>query len=55
MPRKKKPDNEKYIRQDISVEPKQMERLLTYCRREDRTISWVIRQALTLFFKNNNV
>ena len=45
----KKADREKYIRQDISMEPDQFKRLMAYCQREDRSISWVIRKALEMF------
>ncbi len=49
MARPKKADSEKYIRQDISMEPDQFKRLMAYCQREDRSISWVIRKALEMF------
>lgn len=46
MARKKKEVAEKYVRQNISMEPKQLKKVAAFCQREDRTISWVIRQAL---------
>ena len=45
MPRHKK-EGKKNIRKDISMDPEQYERLMNYCRQQDRPISWVIRQAL---------
>ena len=49
MARQKKAEGEKYIRQDISMEPDQFRRLMAYCQREERSISWVIRNALEMF------
>lgn len=49
MARPRKAEGEKYIRQDISMEPGQFRRLMAYCQREDRSISWVIRKALEMF------
>lgn len=52
MARPKKPEGEKYIRQDISMEPEQFRRLLEVCQREERSISWVVRKALELYLDN---
>jgi hypothetical protein len=49
MARPKKAKGEKYIRQDISVNPEQFKRLLDHCQKEDRSISWVIRKALEAY------
>lgn len=46
MPRPKKDQDKKYIRQNISMDPEQYKRLLEHCQKEDRSISWVIRKAL---------
>ena len=46
MARPKKERTEKHIRQNISMEPAQLERLIKYCQQQDRAISWVIRKAL---------
>ena len=43
MARPKK-EGKKNIRKDISMDPEQYERLIDYCRQQDRPISWVIRQ-----------
>ena len=51
----KKAEGEKYIRQDISIEPGQFRRLMAYCQREDRSISWVIRKALEMFLMCNDM
>lgn len=52
MARPKKEDGKKYIRQNISMEPGQLRQVITYCQREDRPISWVIRQALDLYLSD---
>lgn len=52
MARPKKPEGEKYIRQDISMEPEQFRRLLEVCQREERSISWIIRKALEQYLDN---
>ena len=52
MARPKKPEGEKYIRQDISMEPEQLKRLMEVCQREERSISWVVRKALELYLDN---
>lgn len=46
MPRQKKNEGEKCIRQNISMEPEQLRQLLEYCQKEERSLSWVIRKAL---------
>lgn len=46
MARPKKNQEEKCIRQNISMDPEQLKRLMEYCQREERSISWVIRKAL---------
>lgn len=45
MARPKK-EGKKNIRKDISMDPEQYERLMDYCRQQDRPISWVIRYSL---------
>ena len=46
MAHPKKSDEDKYKKMSISFEPKQLNRLISYCEREERTASWVIRKAL---------
>ena len=46
MPRPKKEIEKKYVRQNISMDPEQLKRVTAYCQKEERAISWVIRQAL---------
>ena len=48
---KKKAPDEKYIRQNISMEPEQLKRLEEFCQREERSMSWVIRQALAVYLQ----
>lgn len=52
MARPKK-EGKKNIRKDISMDPEQYERLIDYCRQQDRPISWVIRQALDIIYLCN--
>lgn len=52
MARPKKEAEKKCIRQSVSMDPEQLERLTEYCRREERPISWVIRQALDKYLDN---
>lgn len=49
MARAKVEDGKKFIRKDISMDPEQYERLLLFCQREERSISWVIRKALDCY------
>lgn len=46
-PKKKcKKNIRKNIRENISMDPEQYEKLVAYCHREDRPISWAIQKAL---------
>lgn len=54
MARPKKPEGEKFIRQDISMEPEQFKRLQEVCQELDRPMSWVIRQALAAYLMCSN-
>ena len=46
MPRAKRPESEHNQAVSISFEPEQLQALLSYCQRNERTMSWVIRKAL---------
>ena len=46
MPRAKTPEETHCQRIGISFEPEQLEQLMDYCQRNERTMSWVIRKAL---------
>lgn len=46
MPRAKRPEEEHCQRMSISFTPEQMQAVLNYCQRNERSISWVIRKAL---------
>lgn len=54
MARPKKDTGVKCVRQNVSMEPEQLQRLLKYCQKEDRPISWVIRQALDDYLLRNS-
>ncbi|WP_270496925.1 hypothetical protein [Eisenbergiella porci] len=49
MARPKKDNGEKCMRKDVSFEPEQYQKLIAYCQKEERSISWVIRKALEVF------
>lgn len=49
--RPKKEAAEKYVKQNITMEPEQLKRLMLYCQKEDRSMSWVIRQALEMYLE----
>lgn len=46
MAQRKKDPNKKSVRQNISMDPIQLKQLMSYCQQQDRSMSWVIRQAL---------
>lgn len=46
MPRAKRPESEHNQAVSISFEPEQLQALLSYCQRNERTMAWVIRKAL---------
>lgn len=54
MARPKRDSERKCVRQNVSMEPDQLERLIRYCQKEDRPISWVIRQALDDYLLRNS-
>ena len=49
--RPKKEAAEKYVKQNITMEPEQLKRLMLYCQKEDRSMSWVIRKALEIYLE----
>ena len=49
--RPKKEAAEKYVKQNITMEPEQLKRLILYCQKEDRSMSWVIRKALEMYLE----
>ena len=46
MANQKKDDKDKYVKTTISFEPEQYKKMISYCEREERSASWVIRKAL---------
>lgn len=54
MPRGKLPDEEKHIRVSISFNPEQHAQMLRYCQKNERSMSWVIRKALTEWFDKHD-
>ena len=55
MARPKKETDKKYIRQNISMEPEQMEQLVVFCQKNERSMSWVIRKALDMYLNDKCV
>ena len=53
MARAKVPDEEHCQKVSISFQPDQLEQLLAYCQRNDRSMSWVIRKALTQWLEEH--
>ena len=46
MPRPKRPEEEHCQKMSISFTPEQLQEVISYCQRNERSISWVIRKAL---------
>ena len=46
MPRAKRPESEHNQAVSISFEPEQLQALIGYCQRNERSMAWVIRKAL---------
>ena len=55
MARPKVNDNEKCIRKDISFKPEQYDRLVIYCDKTERPVSWVVRKALDEYLVNHEI
>ena len=55
MARPKKAEKDKYKKMSISFEPEQLNKLISYCEKEERTASWVIRKALAEWFENHDI
>lgn len=55
MAHPKKAEKDKYKKMSISFEPEQLNKLISYCEKEERTASWVIRKALAEWFENHNI
>lgn len=51
----KKAEKDKYKKMSISFEPEQLQKLISYCEKEDRHASWVIRKALAEWFENHDI
>lgn len=47
MPRSSIPDEQKAQKVSISFDPEQLKEVLSYCQRNERSIAWVIRKALS--------
>lgn len=54
MARPTKEVTEKCIRQSVSMQPEQLRRVMAFCHKADRSLSWVIRRALDDFLSKND-
>lgn len=53
MARPKIDPAKKKIKQDICLDPELLERLVTYCTSEERSISWVAGKAIDAWLKDH--
>lgn len=51
MARPRIPEEEKSFKMSVSFTPAQLESVEEYCQKHQRSISWVIRQALAQFLE----
>lgn len=49
MARPKKAEQDKVIRQSVSMDPEQLRQVIAYCQANERTIAWVIKKAVAAF------
>ena len=54
MANQKKDDKDTYVKTTISFEPEQYRQMISYCEREERSASWVIRKALAEWFEKHD-
>lgn len=54
MANQKKDDKDKYVKTTISFEPEQYKKMISYCEREERSASWVIRKALAEWLEKHD-
>jgi len=53
MPRPKTPEETHCQKMSVSFTPEQLEQVIDYCQRNERSISWVIRKALEQWLKEH--
>ena len=53
MPRAKTPEETHCQKMSVSFTPEQLEQVIDYCQRNERSISWVIRKALEQWLKEH--
>lgn len=54
MARPKKAEQDKVIRQSVSMDPEQLRQVIAYCQANERTIAWVIKKAVAAFLDEQN-
>ena len=47
----KKSDEDKYVRINVTMPPELQDRLIRYCQKEERTMSWCVQKALDEWLK----
>lgn len=55
MARPRKEESQKAVRQSLSFDPEQFQRLQEYCTREERNVSWCVRKAMEQWLKDKGV
>lgn len=55
MTRPKKEESQKFFKRSVSFSPEQFERLMKFCQREERNISWCVRKALDQWLEDKGV
>lgn len=51
MARPKKAEQDKVIRQSVSMDPEQLRQVVAFCQANERTIAWVIKKAVAAFLE----
>lgn len=55
MARPRKEESQKAVRQSVSFDPEQFQRLQEYCTRKERSVSWCVRKAMEQWLKDKGV
>lgn len=54
MARPKKDEQDKVVRQSVSMDPEQLRQVAAYCQINERTIAWVIKKSVSAFLQSQN-
>lgn len=47
----KKPDGEKCIKQNFSIQPELLKRIIAFCQKDERSMSYVVQKAVDQWLK----